>query len=595
MENNDSALRATSSSSNRPSSRSRARRQTRNRAQLDPFKRELEYSIWVSRLAKILFDERAELASNPGRLRIFAEHLLQNDALLDVIQSGGTTNKIGSSWRTSLAAPGPDLRIIHALAILFREGAHNLNQKSKRAQEYWRLSTSFWILLLSTPAFLEDFSQRRFLEKKSKERIDLTPEQLEALFERAVNKIVATHSERAAQALSAGCDDEVRHHGRCLEMIWNGPDTLLSKAKEFGLHYPADTSPKRLARAAAIAREHFENWGNKVLSIAKRDLKVTDNLPKGMTKNYPRATQRMKPFVALGIPIQSLLSFGIDCYIGWTSHAYQKNDRDEMRDINHDGRDFAEQLARVLDPSKPEQPANQSLSYYYRDQGVALIDVDGDYHGARKAIEKSLKWYPKNENSHQLMDQLENLYRGGAFDGNRRSYTPRNPHTLDASFANEAGTPIRRKAKPNPFSVLELPRNAPTAAVVKRGRQLADGAPDTESEQKIRNAVEELITKPEDRLYHELFELSGAFYLPHERKWGRFLSRFRRPKIEATDSGSEENPPALDDISLPELTKMIFSGWMAAPPPPLDPALDEAPVETGAPPKTLEINDALFT
>lgn len=144
----------------------------------------------------------------------------------------------------------------------------------------------------------------------------------------------------------------------------------------------------------------------------------------------------------------------------------------------------------------------------------------------------------------------------------------------------------------NPFFILEMPTSISVENLVDDARKAIDNTHD-EQEMGLKWALNELIVTPMKRIEHELFEVPQTCY--SQQRWTKFAKANRRNPIDASAFKSTESPPVLDDFSMPDLLRMILKGWLTAPYPDMQPALEETPTDMETNYFSLEISDALFT
>lgn len=146
--------------------------------------------------------------------------------------------------------------------------------------------------------------------------------------------------------------------------------------------------------------------------------------------------------------------------------------------------------------------------------------------------------------------------------------------------------------KPNPFKVLELPRQASNEDIVCRGRELSELATSDEQRLLYRWAVEQLITNPLTRLEHELFEVPGAQY--EDPEWDHFLRRHQRNPVNLTALAQKSPPPTLTDFNLALLIQWFLDELLNLPQADLGKALEHLPFSLDCGPPPLEVRHVIF-
>jgi hypothetical protein len=104
--------------------------------------------------------------------------------------------------------------------------------------------------------------------------------------------------------------------------------------------------------------------------------------------------------------------------------------------------------------------------------------------------------------------------------------------------------------QPNPFEVLRLDPATPTEEVVRHAGRLRQRASDEAAVATIRQAVQALTGRPEERLLHELLTHPGPCH-----DWPaleRFATAFRRPPLP-----SAEGPPSCPPLDLGEVSALL--------------------------------------
>jgi hypothetical protein len=119
---------------------------------------------------------------------------------------------------------------------------------------------------------------------------------------------------------------------------------------------------------------------------------------------------------------------------------------------------------------------------------------------------------------------------------------------------------------PNPFEVLRLDPATPTEEVVRHAGRLRQRAADEASVAAIRQAVQALTGRPEERLLHELLTHPAPCH-----DWPaleRFATAFRRPPLPIAETAPSCPPPDLAEVSA--LLRPLAAAELDAPPLPFD-------------------------
>lgn len=146
--------------------------------------------------------------------------------------------------------------------------------------------------------------------------------------------------------------------------------------------------------------------------------------------------------------------------------------------------------------------------------------------------------------------------------------------------------------KPNPFHILGLPTDATNEDIVECGQELCELAESKEQALLYRWAIEQLITKPEIRLEHELYEVPSAKY--EDADWSLFVRRHKRNPVNLSELIKMSPPPQLEDFNLVNLIQLILNAMMRVEEPDIKPVIGKIFTETnmGTPP--LEVRDVIF-
>ncbi|MBK8099464.1 MAG: hypothetical protein IPK26_20335 [Planctomycetes bacterium] len=145
-----------------------------------------------------------------------------------------------------------------------------------------------------------------------------------------------------------------------------------------------------------------------------------------------------------------------------------------------------------------------------------------------------------------------------------------------------------------PFFVLTMPAEASGREITERGADLRAEHPDDVRGREINDALDQLSLRPDDRVFHELFEPPGAAYFERERAWRRFVKKHKNNPIDVGAVVAGAVPPTLADLDLTRLLEIAFDGWLMRPGPSLVPAVAAGPDDVGATQVTMELHDVLF-
>jgi len=118
----------------------------------------------------------------------------------------------------------------------------------------------------------------------------------------------------------------------------------------------------------------------------------------------------------------------------------------------------------------------------------------------------------------------------------------------------------------NPFEVLRLDPATPAEEVVRQAGRLRQRATDEATVAALRQAVQALTGRPEDRQLHEL--LTHAAPCHNWPALERFTAAFRRPPLPGPAEPALCPPPELSDVAA--LLRPLAAAELDAPPMPFD-------------------------
>ena len=123
----------------------------------------------------------------------------------------------------------------------------------------------------------------------------------------------------------------------------------------------------------------------------------------------------------------------------------------------------------------------------------------------------------------------------------------------------------------NPFQLLELPTDATTREIVERSQELMDLAETEKERDRYRWAKEQLISDPQVRLRHELFEMPTAHYRDEEVE--NFMRKYKRNPLRPEKLARETPPLSLQDFDLAALTRLLLEDLLTTPEPDISSAI----------------------
>jgi hypothetical protein len=118
----------------------------------------------------------------------------------------------------------------------------------------------------------------------------------------------------------------------------------------------------------------------------------------------------------------------------------------------------------------------------------------------------------------------------------------------------------------NPFEVLRLDPATPTEEVVRHAGRLRQRATDEATVAAIRQAVQALTGRPEERLLHELLTHPAPCHAWPALE--RFAAAFRRPPLPSGETAVTCPPPDLAEVAA--LLRSLAAAELDAPPPPFE-------------------------
>jgi len=119
----------------------------------------------------------------------------------------------------------------------------------------------------------------------------------------------------------------------------------------------------------------------------------------------------------------------------------------------------------------------------------------------------------------------------------------------------------------NPFEVLRLDPSTPAEEVVRHAGRLRQRATDEAAVAAIRQAVQALTGRPEERLLHELLTHPAPCHAWPALE--RLAAAFRRPPLPGSEAPPPCPPPDLVEVAA--LLRPLAAAELDAPPPPFEP------------------------
>ncbi|HEU5374362.1 MAG TPA: hypothetical protein VFV38_02900 [Ktedonobacteraceae bacterium] len=145
--------------------------------------------------------------------------------------------------------------------------------------------------------------------------------------------------------------------------------------------------------------------------------------------------------------------------------------------------------------------------------------------------------------------------------------------------------------RPNPFLVLRLATDASKREIIERAQELYDTAESEEKRQLYNWAKEQLISHPEKRLAHELFEYPDTRY--DDPLLEQFARRYRNAPISLEKLIEAAEPLSLEQLDMVVALRWLVQSLLEVPEAEMTTALADIPfpVEVKSP---LEVRDVIF-
>ncbi|MFF2508028.1 hypothetical protein ACFVTY_32390 [Streptomyces sp. NPDC058067] len=364
---------------------------------------DLERSDRCDALLSHLFPDAAQSWERPGRLPAL-ENAMAGHPVWEALATE-RTELIGAQLTRFFAgrAARGDIRVLHSLAVVYREEALAKLARTGAADEDLVTATVLWALLLCHPAFWETFDGR--LDPDGTPSDAATAPEAAYLRTSLTDELLTLHRGHGARALAEHREDQARLHLNCLTALRQGSDvtrTLLAEGPLAGVLPGVDDA--LFAGIAAGAGALLDDWSADLVLAAERlaeDPERISALPDGMDKDYEAGIESLATAVDHGFAATGVLCTLLTWHNQWQNCHYELDDRDAMRSVVTRAVRFAELLARSAVKGRPHQRENQLLATHYVDRGL----LDPDTTKAVGYFELALEWNPANTNATQLLAQ----------------------------------------------------------------------------------------------------------------------------------------------------------------------------------------------
>jgi tetratricopeptide (TPR) repeat protein len=376
-------------------------------AVMEQHARRLELRMAVVRLFGVLFPASPPDPA-PGRYALLQQFLERSPALLGALVDAHPPARTRELWSEALVDGEIDVRLLHALAVVFREHALVAQAGGGRARHVdaaglsaiWTFSTGLWVLLLATDGFWDWFGESRFTSREGARRT-LESAERDELMMSAARHILGLHGTTGARELAAGRRDIAGVHARCLDLCRSRNRAVIEALEDLDLVYPLEPDAARLRQIGGVADEVLDTWAQSLVRDAEREVddpEVAKTLPEGIRKNFEGGIRRLETFTALGVAVPRVLRSALDWYNQWCHCLYTTGKTDEIKRIMQPARKLADQLAPLCERKRGFDPYNQVLSTHYLLRGF----VAGEPVTAQREFDEALAWNPGNDNAQQL-------------------------------------------------------------------------------------------------------------------------------------------------------------------------------------------------
>jgi tetratricopeptide (TPR) repeat protein len=344
----------------------------------------VESQICVDRLLDHLFPNAPSVADRPGRHAVLTELVLDNPRLyLALLRE--EHQAVHDAWSTCLGEHDTDLRLLHTLAVLYRERAlANPDQ-----ERLLIAATALWGLLLSTPEFWATASTR-------------VVDQQAELVDTVAGELFGLHASAGRHALTEGRDALAQQHLGCLVAGRSGE--LAELLMEFDILYVPSIDEQLMRRVSGLAAGLLDDWSNDLIRAAEKaveDPVAIAALPSGISKNWSGGVEVLRPLVRIGAPLSRVLRVALDWYVDWCYALVPNKDFDGIEELLKSARQFADQLVPLAERGQGHQPENQALSRYHMFLGYVATKVDVSKTQYRLALD----WDPYNDEAQNLLDK----------------------------------------------------------------------------------------------------------------------------------------------------------------------------------------------
>lgn len=335
-----------------------------------------------------------------GRYAILGFTLVQNPQLVEALLQQNQEG-IQQAWKQLLSTQHNNVRFLHTLSVIYREVALLKQERRTVTEKDWFTSTTLWLLLLSTETFWHYFAEGRITGERQ-ERVKLSDQQREELWQDALENILSYHSTLARKSLAAGEHIQARIHARSLALGRQSEQRLLTYLESVNLSFPVAIEKTRLERIRAQTQKLINDWGQALLAESR---KYTDDTGSGaQRKDYARAVGILEPFIRLDVPLLRVLLACLDWYNSWCADLWTHGTQHQREQTTQAANLVCEKLQRISEKKKSYSAENKAIALHLVYRGRALEQVEPER--ALQAYEEALIWGSTDASLPQKRDDL---------------------------------------------------------------------------------------------------------------------------------------------------------------------------------------------
>ncbi len=383
----------------------------------------LELRAVTALLLTYLFPDFDNKGTSLGRYHALGLTLARSPQLIEALISRDR-ERIQLEWKKTLQAQHDNMQFLHTLSVLYREVALSKQEQHMDIEKDWMTSTTLWILLLSTEAFWQYFTEERGAGEQDEPR-KLSAQQRDELWQDALDNILVFHSNIARKSLAAGEHTQARIHARCLALGRQSSQYLVEQLERVDLVFPVNIEQKRLERIRSQTQRLLNEWGQSLLTEAEQsveDVNSIEQLPRGIRKNYAGGIKILEAFIRLNVSLPRILLACLDWYNEWCSDLSLNGTRVQYRETTEAADMVCKKLQRLCDKRNAYAAENQAIALYLVYRGHSLVNLE-----PKQAIhfyEEAIAWGSSNPNLGDMLDKarLQNLEETAVEYANNRQF-----------------------------------------------------------------------------------------------------------------------------------------------------------------------------